>query len=231
MAKLKKLKQKNKKVKTKKPKNQFDFESFKKSFTSLDPQNMGSWPIVVKLTIALFIMALIGLLAYMVPIKNKMNEIVAAEKEKQGLLEQYKEKETKARNLQAYKQQIEQMKSTFTQLLDQLPKDTRIPDLIEDINMRGVGSGITFKDISVRDELKKELFIEQPIDIKSKGDYHEFGGFVSGLANLSRIMTLHDFDINNTVNSTDILNQEPKLEFQLLANTYRAKSDAEESKK
>lgn len=225
MAKLKKIK---KSTEANKPKG-FDLQAVSQSFNSLDPQNMGTWPLVVKLTIAAFIAGLILLLAYLVPIKNKINDIKTAEKEEASLLDTYREKESKARNLQAYKQQIIQMESTFDQLLDQLPKKTKIPALVEDINMDGVESGVRFKDISVRPEITQELFIEQPISILSKGDYHEFGNFVSGMANRSRIITMHDFTISNT--SNDILNELPKLELQLNANTYRSREASEEKGK
>lgn len=214
-----------KKVKKDKQSNSIDFDAIAQSFNSLDPQNMGAWPLVVKLTLALFIAALILAFAYMLPIRSKMDSIRTAEGEEATLLEEYKEKESKARNLNDYKQQILQMESTFAQLLDQLPKETRIPDLVEDINMRGVGSGVDFRDISVDSEIAQELFIEQPINIKSKGDYHEFGNFVSGIASLSRIITMHDYTITNA-NAGDV-NKTPDLTMSLKAKTYRAKAAGE----
>lgn len=219
MAKLKKSK-KNKDTALSKS---IDFQSISQSFNSLDPQNMGTWPLVVKITIAAFILGLILLLAYLLPIKKKLDQIKTAEKEEASLLEIYTEKESKARNLEAYKQQIIQMESTFDQLLDQLPKNTKIPALVEDINMDGVESGVRFRDIAVNSEITKELFIEQPIVILSDGDYHEFGNFVSGMANRSRIITMHDFSIKNT--SSDILNELPKLQLKLDAKTYRTKEE------
>lgn len=219
MAKLRKAK-KSKDVKA----PSFDIEAFKRSFNSLDPQNMGTWPVIVKLTIAVFIAGLIGLLAYMLPIRSKISDIQASEKKEVTLLEQYREKESKARNLAAYKQQILQMESTFAQLLDQLPKETRIPDLVEDINMKGVGSGVEFRDISVDSEITRELFIEQPIKIEAKGDYHEFGHFISGVAGLSRIITLHNFSIENKNGNN--FNEIPDLELKLDAKTYRAKASS-----
>lgn len=227
--KMKGFGKKSAKDKPKKVKKEFDFEAFKKSFTSLDPQNMGSWPLVVKLTCGLAIMAAIAALVYALPVKKKMGEIQAAKTEQDNLLKQFEEKESKARSLEIYKQQILQMQNTFSQLLDQLPKETRIPDLVEDINMRGVGSGVEFKDIAVNDEVTKELFIEQPITIASSGDYHEFGNFVSGIASLSRIITMHDFTIENTKKGN--LNELPQLEFVLNANTYRAKDISAEAEK
>lgn len=224
MAKLRKVKKS--KGKDKAAKRSFDLQQTLRAFNSLDMQNPGSWPLVVKLVLSLLVLALILALALAVPVRNKMADIKAAEAEEKTLLETYREKESKARNLQAYKDQVKQMEVTFAELLDQLPKTTKIPDLVEDINMRGVGSGIRFKDISVAQEVSRELFIEQPIEINAQGDYHEFGNFVSGIAGLSRIITMENFSVQNT--SPDNLTELPELSLQLSAKTYRSKEQGAE---
>lgn len=224
MAKLKKAK----KAKAQKSAKSFDFQNFLNSFNSLDPQNMGTWPLVVKLTLAGFIVAIIFLLAYLLPIKSKIADIKAAEAEEKSLLDTYREKESKARNLKAYKEQVRQMEATLDDLLKQLPEDTKIPDLVEDINMRGVSSGVEFRDISVKDEVTRELFIEQPIEIKAKGDYHKFGRFVSGVAGLPRIITMDNFVIENP--ETSNLSEIPSLELTLNAKTYRSRPETAEGK-
>lgn len=209
-------------------KKSFNWNEFAKSFQSLDQNNYGSWPIAVKITVLLFIMAMVGLFAYALPIRNKMEEIRSAETEQATLLEQYRTKESKARHLKEYKAQVAQMEADFTELLNQLPKDTRISDLVEGINTVGVTSSIRFHDISVEPEVQQEFFIEQPIKISAIGDYHEFGDFISGLAKLPRIITLHDFEVNNT---KPTLEQLPELTLTLQAKTYRSKELTEEDLK
>jgi len=112
------------------------------------------------------------------------------------------------------------MEASFNQQLEQLPKETEIPGLVEDINLSGVNAGLKFKNIRLEPEVKQEFFIEQPISIEATGDYHAFGSFVSGIAGLSRIVTLHDFTITGTENKekkTDI----PVVDYTLKAKTYR----------
>lgn len=225
MVKLTKVKNKQPKVKQikqgkqAKNKQSFDFEAFKRSFQTLDTQNIGTWPVVVKVTVALFIVVVILALTYALPVSKKIDDIESAENEQKTLLDEYRQKESKARQLKAYKDQLAQMEVKFQQLIDQLPKETLIPNLLEDINMTGVGSNIIFRDIKVEGEIKKEFFIEQPIRIEAIGDYHEFGSFISGLAALPRIMTVHDFTVKN---SKPEVGEIPELNLTLQVKTYRS---------
>lgn len=219
----KKVLLKKKKVATdKKP---FDFNEFRRSFESLDPENYGSWPVAVKITLLCFIVGFIAALAWALPISSKIDEITAAESEQQTLLDSYRQKESKARHLEAYKAQVTQMETEFNALLDQLPKDTRVSELVEGINMTGVGSNIRFQDISVEPEVENEFFIEQPIRIAALGDYHQFGSFISGLAALPRIITMHDFEVTNPQPTLDTL---PELNLVLQTKTYRSKEIKED---
>ena len=118
------------------------------------------------------------------------------------------------------------MQGDFRELLNQLPKETRISDLVDGINMAGMNSNIRFQDIKVEPEVSQELFIEQPIRIAAVGDYHEFGHFLSGLAKLPRIITLHDFEVTNPQPSLDHL---PELNLVLNTKTYRSKEISEDN--
>ncbi|WP_299188945.1 type 4a pilus biogenesis protein PilO [uncultured Psychrobacter sp.] len=216
-------------IKTKKTavssKKQFNFNDFRRSFESLDTENYGSWPIPVKVTVLVFIVAFIAALAWALPISSKIDEITAAESEQQTLLDSYRQKESRARHLEAYKAQVIQMETEFNTLLDQLPKDTRVSELVEGINMTGVGSNIRFQDISVEPEIENEFFIEQPIRIAALGEYHQFGSFISGLAALPRIITMHDFEVSNPQPTLEAI---PELNLVLQTKTYRSKEVVDE---
>ena len=219
-----KLNRKKSLIKTKKtalkPKQQFDLQEFRRSFESLDSENYGSWPLPVKVTVIGLIITLIAALAWALPISSKIDEINAAESQQQTLLDSYREKESRARHLKAYQEQVVQMEAEFNTLLDQLPKDTRVSELVEGINMTGVGSNIRFQDISVEPEIENEFFIEQPIRIAALGEYHQFGSFISGLAALPRIITMHDFEVSNPQPTLDVL---PELNLVVQTKTYRSK--------
>ena len=206
------------------PKKSFDFDEFRRSFESLDNENYGSWPVPVKVTVLVLVCALIGALAWALPISSKIDAIAAAESQQRTLLESYREKESRARHLEAYKTQVTQMETEFNTLLDQLPKDTRVSELVDGINMTGVGSNIRFQDISVEPEVENEFFIEQPIRIAALGEYHQFGSFISGLAALPRIITMHDFEVSNPQPTLDTT---PELSLVLQTKTYRSKEIAE----
>lgn len=212
-AKVKKVKQKKKPA--------FDSKKFMAEVNSLNGQNYGSAPMPVKIFILAVMVGVILFVAWMVLISKKLDEIKAAEAQQVTLLEQYKEKESKARHLKTYEEQVAKMKVDFAELLNQLPKDTRVPELVDGINMVGSGSGVRFQDISVQPEVEQEFFIEQPIQIIGLGDYHQFGSFVSGIAALPRIITMHDFEIKNPKPSLDRM---PELQLVLQTKTYRAKA-------
>ena len=224
-----KLVRKKSLIKTKKtaakPKKQFDLNEFRRSFESLDSENYGSWPVPVKVTVVGLIITFIAALAWALPISSKIDEINAAESQQRTLLESYREKESRARHLEAYQAQVIQMEAEFNTLLDQLPKDTRVSELVEGINMTGVGSNIRFQDISVEPEIENEFFIEQPIRIAALGEYHQFGSFISGLAALPRIITMHDFEVSNPQPTLDVL---PELNLVLQTKTYRSKEATSE---
>lgn len=224
--KSKKLKLQKSKVKgkksaiPKKKKQSFDMKKFWADVNSLNAQNYGSAPAIVKAFVLAFIVLVIFALAWVVLVSKKLDEIKSAEAHQESLLTQYAEKESKARHLETYQKQVEQMRADFAELLNQLPKDTRVPELVNGINMAGRGSGVRFQDISVSPEIEQEFFIEQPIQIIGLGDYHQFGSFVSDIAALPRIITMHDFEIKNPQPSLD---KTPELQLVLQTKTYRAK--------
>ena len=153
-------------------------------------------------------------------IRSQLEAIANAQAKEQSLLNEFKEKDSKLRNLQQYQTQLQEMEANFNQQLEQLPKETEIPSLVEDINLTGVNSGLKFKNIRLENEVKQELFIEQPISIEATGDYHAFGAFTTGIAALPRIVTLHDFTVEakqDTEKKSDI----PVIHYTVKAKTYR----------
>lgn len=182
------------------PKKKMTLDKFFQQFNTLDMNNYGSWPLSVKITCWILIILMIALLGYFLAIKSKLENISNAQTQEQNLLNEFREKDSKLRNLQQLQAQLQEMEANFNQQLEQLPKETEIPGLVEDINVSGVNSGLKFKNIRLENEIKQEFFIEQPISIEATGDYHAFGSFVSGIAALPRIVTLHDFDISATEN-------------------------------
>lgn len=209
-----------------KKKQSFDMKAFMNSVNSLNGQNYGSAPLPVKIFLIVALIAAILLAAWFGLINGKREEIAQAESQQVSLLEEYKQKESKARHLDEYKAQVAQMEIDFAELLNQLPKGKRTAELIEDITMVGSGSGIRFQEIVADSEIEQEFFIEQPIKITGIGDYHQFGDFMSGISTLPRIITMHDFEVKNQQPSLDVM---PELQLVLETKTYRSKEAAAES--
>lgn len=216
-----------------KSKKGFSFDKYVQQLQQMDMNNIGAWPASVKFTMYVLILVLIGFLAYFAVIKDLREQISNAEAQEQNLLNEFRDKDSKLRNLQQYQAQVELMEVQFNQQLEQLPKETEIPGLVEDINMAGVSSGLDFKNITLLSEVKQEVFIEQPIDIAVIGNYHSMGGFVSAIAALPRIVTLHDLDIKaEEAKGSEI----PKITMAIKAKTYRYmteqdKNNEQEAKK
>ena len=201
-------------------KKKMTLDQFFQQFNTLDMNNYGSWPLSVKITCWIFIFLAVVALGYFVVIKSQLESIANAQAKEQSLLNEFKEKDSKLRNLQQYQTQLQEMEANFNQQLQQLPKETEIPSLVEDINLTGVNSGLKFKNIRLESEVKQEFFIEQPISIEATGDYHAFGAFTTGIAALPRIVTLHDFTVEakqDPQKKSDI----PVINYSIKAKTYR----------
>jgi type IV pilus assembly protein PilO len=196
-----------------------DAKEFIDSLNNLDPENIGSWPVPVKLFIWLVACVVAGFLIYYLMLSDSLNQLETTQSKEGTLMSEYESKAFQASNLQSYKDQMAEMENTFGALLRQLPSDTEVPGLLEDISHTGLTSGLNFNSIQLAPEASKEFYVELPIDIEVKGGFHAFGTFVSAVAALPRIVTLHDFDI------VPDSKQSHELIMKIRAKTYRYKED------
>lgn len=182
----------------------------------LDFQNIGSWPVAVKLIA--WALALIAVLAlgYFYNIAELRQELARGEARELELKKEFEAKAFKAANLDALRKQMAEMEQSFGALVSQLPSDTEVPGLLEDITNKGLESGLDIKSIQLQPEQPREFYVELPISIVVSGGYHDFGTFVSGIAGLPRIVTLHNFKIENA-------KQGSGLTMNIAAKTYRYK--------
>lgn len=182
----------------------------------LDVNDVGRWPLVFRAAvIAIVFVAVIGLGVYWFIIEDKAPQLQRAEKEETDLRVNFESKQRKAANLEEYKAQYKQMVNSFGTMLRQLPGETEIPSLIVDISQTGLAAGLQEKLFQPQAEIPKDFYAEKPIRIRLSGSYHEIAKFVSGIAALPRIVTLHDINITSQGNSFD------ELSIDVLAKTYR----------
>ncbi|MGB2260096.1 MAG: type 4a pilus biogenesis protein PilO [Porticoccaceae bacterium] len=187
-------------------------------FAELDIQQIGIWPTPVKNLLLVTVVILILILGYLLKVQNLRQQYQTAVTKETALLDQYRTKAFQAANLEAYRAQMIELDNTFGALLKQLPKDTEVPGLLEDITEVAYGSGLSMQAISLQPEQVSEFYVELPIKIDVTGDYHDFGSFVSGVAALPRIVTLHNYAIQQADNGL--------LNMVIEAKTYRYKAEA-----
>jgi type IV pilus assembly protein PilO len=184
---------------------------------SLDYRDPGRWPMPIRaaaVAIAFLALSVVGI--YFLVWDEQRPKLQQFAAEEQTLRQEFKDKHAKAVNLELYKQQLKDIERSFGALLRQLPGRTEVPSLLVDISQTGLAAGLEEKLFQPQPEQRKDFYAELPIKIRLTGSYHQFGEFVSGLAALPRIVTLHDIDIKP--DSKDAYDQ---LSLELTAKTYR----------
>ena len=185
-----------------------------------DIETIGVWPGIVKIIIAVVLLVVCLGAGFWFDIRNLQAELTRWENEETTLRTEFEQKAIMAANLEEYKEQTVLMEEAFSELLRQLPSQTEVPDLVDDITETGLGSSLAFSRIELASEVAQEFYIEQPILVEVLGNYHDFGTFVSGVASLPRIVTLHDFSIVP-------VNNRSALQMTITAKTYRYRTEDE----
>jgi type IV pilus assembly protein PilO len=193
---------------------------------ALDPRDPGRWPLAVRAgAVGLCFLAVAIGLIYVFVWQDRMPELQQRENTEQQLRSEFRTKHAKAINLAIYKQQLSDIEKSFGALLRQLPSKTEVPNLLVDISQTGLAAALEEKLFQPGQEVKKDFYAELPIHIQLTGSYHEFGAFVSGIAALPRIVTLHDIQI--TPINKDKNSSFDQLQLDLTAKTYRYLDDDE----
>ena len=184
---------------------------------SLDANDVGRWPLPFRVAVIVIVFILVAALGiYFTIVKDKAPQLERAQSEEQELRLAFENKQRKAANYDAYKAQLTQIEQSFGTMLRQLPGETEIPSLIVDISQTGLAAGLQEKLFVPQAEIPRDFYAEKPIKIRLTGGYHEIGNFVSGIAALPRIVTLHD--INITPENRDSFDN---LSMEVTAKTYR----------
>ena len=188
----------------------------KVDFSELDLNNIGSWPAVVRALACLIVLVAVLALGYFLHLTDLQDTLDRSKQEENDLKVQFTSKVKQAANLEEYKEQMKLMEASFEALLRQLPSDTEVPGLLEDITSAGLNSGLEFEEIKLLPEVIQQFYIELPIQVKVFGSYHDLATFVSAVAGMPRIVTLHDFSIKPVVEGNS-----SRLAMNILVKTYR----------
>ncbi|MEY4762441.1 MAG: hypothetical protein RLZZ200_2297 [Pseudomonadota bacterium] len=190
---------------------------------NLDWSDPGRWPGSVRYgVIGVWFVVVVLAAGYLLVWETQQPELNARHNEEQKLRSEFKDKHAKAVNLELYRQQLADIERSFGAMLRQLPGKTEVPNLLVDISQTGLASGLQQELFQPLSQQNKDFYAELPIKIRLLGSYHQMGDFVSGIAALPRIVTLHDVSIKQ-VNKTGY----DQLQMDVTAKTYRYLDDEE----
>ncbi len=192
--------------------------AFKRAFQGFDPNNMdfnqaGNWPIGIKAIVYILVFAIVVGAGLHFLVRDKHDALEKEIAKEQDLKNEYQRKAFQVASLDALRKQMADVEGRFAELLKQLPTDKEVPGLLEDITEIGRQAGLEFNLIALQPERKEQFYVELPIRIQVRGDYHQMGEFVSGVAAIKRIVTLHDFSLQPAGDNT--------LSMEISAKTYR----------
>ncbi len=192
--------------------------AFKRAFQGFDPNNLdfnqaGSWPIGIKAIVYILVFAIVVGAGLHFLVRDKHDALEKEIAKEQDLKNEYQRKAFQVASLDALRKQMADVEGRFAELLKQLPTDKEVPGLLEDITEIGRQAGLEFNLIALQPERKEQFYVELPIRIQVRGDYHQMGEFVSGVAAIKRIVTLHDFSLQPAGDNT--------LSMEISAKTYR----------
>ena len=200
--------------------------TFMEQLRDLDPNDPSRWPLAFRLgLIFLIFLVAAGLLSYMLAWKDKKPELDAARAQESQLLQTLEQKARKAANLDAYKAQLAEMEQSFGAMLRKLPNKTEVPSLLTDISQQGAGAGLDQKLFQPEPQVNKDFYAELPIKMRLTGSFHAIGAFVSGIAALPRIVTLHNVEITPVGKDGGV----DQLQLSVTAKTYRYLDEDEQA--
>jgi type IV pilus assembly protein PilO len=200
--------------------------NFIEEIQNLDPNDVGRWPASFRFGAigAIFVLAA-ALMVYFLAWKPNKPDLDSARADEQSLLQTLETKARKAANLDAYKAQLQEIERSFGAMLRKLPNKTEVPNLLTDISQQGSGAGLDQKLFQPGQQVNKDFYAELPIKMRLTGSFHAIGAFVSGIAALPRIVTLHDVEIVPVGKEAGA----DQLQLDVTAKTYRYLDDEEQA--
>jgi type IV pilus assembly protein PilO len=185
---------------------------------ALDVNEPGRWPLPFRIAAVVLILVLGSALGiWQFVIKTEVPDLEAKQRQEQELRASFEQKQSRAANFDAYREQLQNIEENFSTMLNKLPGKTEVDDLNEDISRTALSVGLEEKVFDPQTEIQRDFYAELPIRLRYEGSYHEIGQFISDIAQLPRIVTLHDIQI--TPISVD--GEVERLQFIATAKTYR----------
>lgn len=194
------------------------------NLSELNLENVGVWPFPVKIgAVGVLVLFIVGL-GYWFIIKGNFEQYDTLQAQEVNLKSEFERKQHQASNLQAYRNQLQLMNERFGAMLKQLPAKNEMPGLLEEISKTGVAVGLKFELFAPQQEIVHDFYIELPIKIKVVGSYMQLALFLSNVAQMHRIVTLHEFNIVGASSEDKKVVSEDELVMDITAKIYRYRS-------
>ncbi len=190
-----------------------DFQALSEDFKSLDPQDIGTWPLLPRATVLLGLFAALLVGGWWLDWKSQLEDLDGKQQQEAKLKNEYLDKKKQAVNLEEHRKQLADIDKTFGTLLKQLPNKAEMEALLIDINQAGLGRGLQFELFKPGTETTRDFYAELPITLKVTGTYHDLGAFSADVAKLSRIVSL--------TNVAVVPDKGSQLKMDAVAMTYR----------
>jgi type IV pilus assembly protein PilO len=191
------------------------------NLSELTFENTGQWPMPIKIGVILGVGLLIIALGYWLIIKGNFEQYATLQTQEATLKADFETKQHQASNLQAYRNQLQLMNERFGTMLKQLPAKNEMPGLLEEISKTGIASGLKFKLFAPQPEIAHDFYIELPIKIEVVGSYMQLAVFLSRVAEMNRIVTLHEFSVEGVTSKDSKTVSEDELLMTITAKIYR----------
>jgi type IV pilus assembly protein PilO len=186
----------------------------------------GSWPLPLKAATIAVVCVLVAGAAVYYDTMPQLDALKQAEQQEVDLKDAFKYKQNKAINLPDYVAQLQEIEASLGEMVKQMPTKAEVASLLIDISQTGLANGLEFKLFQPRDEVHKEFYTELPIDIEVIGRYAQLGAFVSGLASLPRVVTVHDIAIQPFLpNGSTATKHDGRLHMNAVLKTYNEQSN------
>lgn len=191
----------------------------------LDLNEIGEWPVVAKTVVIALLCGLVGYGWYHFVTSGQIDQLERAEQKEQELRQSFERKQHKAASLEAYRRQLAAMEESFGAMLRQLPDQTEVASLLVDVSQTGLAAGLEFERFEPAAEITRDFYAELPIQVRVTGRYHEFASFISGLAALPRIVTVHDIEIRRGDGAGEAITRGVSMTLGAVVKTYRYLDD------
>ena len=212
-----------------------DFKVVLEDFRSLNPKDVGTWPVVPRVAVLLVLVVVILLAGWWFLWNEQLDTLAARQQEEIKLRDEFVAKKTQAVNLDLYTQQLTEIDRSFGALLKQLPNKAEVESLLIEINQSGMGRGLQFELFKPGQEVSQEFYAELPISVKLTGSYHDLGSFAGDVAKMPRIVTLNNIIVDGTGGGSTLKMETTATTFRYLdeeelASQRRAKAAAAKPK-